>query len=260
MTEPAQKPPTAAEILAQGIPVGGGTLPDPIGVPANYSAVVRAQGPTTTGSGLGYDVEIPPRYFEGDDWAPASLPVEQRAMLQRQMAAAGVIPEGATYRLGVWDETSRQAYRQLLSFANGAGAPVEQALNQWATSKSTTTAPKTQPYLAPDYATLAQQVKGIVSQRLGGREPTQQELDVLVQRMRTDDRAAYDASVSNAQATADGATTVQDVDPSARFTEFFEQRYRPEIEHRKAVNDMTNLRATFLGNADAMTSLIRGAA
>lgn len=261
--EPGHEP-TVEEILASGIPLGGEMLPDPIGVPADFVAHAEYK------PGLGMPpikpggVELPPRYFEGDDASPAGMSDEDIARLQRMLVAAGVL-KGTTYLNGVWDEPSRQAYRSILTHANQSGLTAQQSLETWA-SAHTEQKPKVDPFLEPDYATLAQTVKQLVSERLGGREPTPAELDVLTSQLRGNYRAEYDAAVATttaasdaAAAGADPATVVQDIDPVARFSEFFEQRYQPEMERREAISDMTNLRESFLGNVGQMDSMIGGA-
>lgn len=76
---------------------------------------------------------VPPRYFDGDQWAPASLPPEQLAALQKAMVQAGLLKPGQA-QLGVWDQPSMSAYTELLAFANASGSDVATALKQWGTA------------------------------------------------------------------------------------------------------------------------------
>lgn len=132
---PTRKP-TAAEIAAAPPPPPGATTgPKPIGVPEGY-VVDRPEfvpllpgqmGPPTLASAA-----TPPRYFDGDEWGPASLSAEDRARLQRAMVDAGVITKGTKFRLGIWDDASRGAYADLLAFANGAGLDARSALAEYA--------------------------------------------------------------------------------------------------------------------------------
>src|SRR5688500_10350132 len=112
----------AMELLAQAAAQGNAPALQPIGVPADFVATRNrslSQHPLA-------GVQVPPRYFDGDDWAPASLPGPRIAELQRQMVAAGLIPRGTSYRNGYWDDVSRGAYRQLLAEANASGLSAQQ--------------------------------------------------------------------------------------------------------------------------------------
>lgn len=71
-----------------------------------------------------------PRYYDGAQWLPASLPPDQLAQLQRQMVAAGLLKSGQA-QLGVWDAASMNAYTQLLAYANASGLDAGTALSQW---------------------------------------------------------------------------------------------------------------------------------
>lgn len=130
----APRKPTAAEIAAAPPEAPGTTGPKPIGVPEGYT-VDRTT--TTTfergGPRLGaVTTTTAPRYFDGDEWQPASLAAEDRARLQRAMVDAGVISKGTKFRLGIWDDASRGAYADLLAFANGAGMDAKAALAEYA--------------------------------------------------------------------------------------------------------------------------------
>lgn len=71
------------------------------------------------------------QFFEGDDYLPASWPIEDRITLQRAMVKAGLFKKGTELRLGVWDDTTRQGYRQLLELANASRTDVGGALEQF---------------------------------------------------------------------------------------------------------------------------------
>lgn len=126
----------ASDKIGAGPPPGDAgttTGPSPIGVPEGYTV----ERTTTTnfergGPRLGaVTTRQTPRYFEGDDWLPATLSVEERAQLQRAMLAAGVYDANDAVRLGLWDATSRKAYRSVLELANGSGLSVGDALRAW---------------------------------------------------------------------------------------------------------------------------------
>lgn len=137
---PVQQPPQDP-----GAFTGGTVAPtNPIGVPGDYVAVrddpythrqrsmlPEGEGPRSLSSTRIRHTETPPRYVEGDDWAPASLSPEAIAQIQRQMIAVGLIPSDAKITLGFWDNTTREAYRDLLTYANASGLTWSQALKAY---------------------------------------------------------------------------------------------------------------------------------
>lgn len=110
----------------------------PIGVPADFTALVprdlsgmsatAAEGWASQGAGHGTMREVGPRYFDGDEWKPATLSPTSIAELQQQMAQAGLIGSGQTFGPGAWDDVSRNAYKDLLAFANARGISAEAAI------------------------------------------------------------------------------------------------------------------------------------
>lgn len=200
-----------------------GTL-SPIGVPE----MIRTPG----GDVLPFEANgVEPRYFEGDDWAPAAMSPEDRARLQRLMASAGIIPRGAEYREGLWDDTSRAAYRDVLTQANASGMTPQQVIAEWANS-STVNRAAANPYLAPDLASIQSDIKAVFRKRLG-RDLTDGELPALVSEALSLDRQAYD---TNSAITEAGGTQF---DPAARFEDYLSDQYKPEIQR---VEGMTELR------------------
>lgn len=83
----------------------------PLGVPADYFI----KEPNSFGT----PEKIRPAFMEGDDYKPARLSPEMIARIQRQLAGAGVLT--SKFRIGVWDDPSRRAYRKVLVFANQNG-------------------------------------------------------------------------------------------------------------------------------------------
>lgn len=85
--------------------------------------------------GVQYGTQItPPKYKVGAEMEPRSYSPEMIARLQQQMAAAGLIGPSTRYRLGVWDSTSTNAYKQLLTHANRGGMSREDALTELLTA------------------------------------------------------------------------------------------------------------------------------
>lgn len=256
----------AVAAFERSLTAGAESELQPIGVPAGYSAERPAPAPYARDM----TQQVPARYFDGDDWAPASLPGPRIAELQRQMVAAGLIPRGASYRNGVWDDVSRSAYRQLLGEANGSGLSAEQQV------KVRQNAPKAnQPeFQAPvrlkrDPAAIRSSVRALMADVIGpDRKPTDEELNELTGVLERIDSQAYDQSTAASQAQFDremaaengapvgAAPVVQDVDPDARFEELLRERYKPEIQMREGVTDLATGRENLLGNIFAIDQMI----
>lgn len=103
---------TAAEVIAEG-PKRAADEDEakPLGVPKDYT--------TRDTNSFGFTETIRPAFMEGDDYKPARLTPENIARLQRQLVGAGVLT--SKFRIGVWDDVSRKAYRKVLQFANQNG-------------------------------------------------------------------------------------------------------------------------------------------
>lgn len=69
----------------------------------------------------GPGVYIPPRYFEGDQYQPASMSPDQVASLQQSMATAGYYGNTPNYVPGVWRSSDAAAYKDVLLAANQSG-------------------------------------------------------------------------------------------------------------------------------------------
>lgn len=120
--------------------------PRPLGVPEDYTVPgqVPSQTPVSdTGnilSTLNRTAQpIAPRYFDGDQWRPASLPPNRIAELQQDLVEAGAL-EGR-FRIGVWDKASRDAYKAVLETANASGTTAPEALATWRAGTDTDTEP-----------------------------------------------------------------------------------------------------------------------
>lgn len=249
----AKKKTPLEEFLAQPIPVGGTAVQSvaPLGVP---EMVMGENGPEPF-QARGQNV----RFYDGDEWQPAGMSAPEIAELQRMMAAAGIIPRGATYRNGVWDDTSRLAYKSLLGYANGSGLSIAQSLQEWQRTAADEKV-KVDPYLKPSPAEISQTVKRAVRSKLG-REVTNTELLALVQEFSTLDEQAYGVnSAAQAAVAAGGTASVDTMDAEASFEEMLDTRYRPEIERREGILDLSKQREGVLGNVFALDRYIEGAA
>lgn len=107
-----------------------------IGVPDTYVAerTTKTYGERYVGPSGSNDVTVQrtPKFFKGAEWEFASRPPEERARVQRAMLQAGVFKPGEKFRLGAWDDTTRNAYKRLLAFANAGGYDNwAEALAEW---------------------------------------------------------------------------------------------------------------------------------
>ena len=176
-----------------------------------------------------------------DIWT--SLPLEYRVRLQDTMVAVGL-----TNRVmpGEFDDGTLAGLERLLSLSNRSGTNWRATLGRLEDMKDRGLLDPTgaqeqvydpQPYLAPDYATMAQQVKGVFRAELG-RDPDQGEMAELVAELQGWDRQAYEVEEGLRRSSFDAATTpgtqaaasAGGVDPLARFRERFESLYSEELD------------------------------
>lgn len=261
--KPAPPPVVDPEIRAfidelMGAGGSGATLP-PIGVPEGFAATspvdqalgaIDPFGLMTVGGGQ----PVPPRYFDGAEYEPSNLTPAQRADLQDRLVAAGLIPKGADYLKGNWDDVSVGAFHTLLSLSNRHGLTWQQQLTILESTaeenrREQFTAPA---YLRPDPAALASNTRGALKALLG-RDPTTDEIAGLSPILEGFFRQSHDADVAMARAEFDaepGTTLspVQDVDPIARFEEHLRTTYRPEIEMREGTADLSQSRENLMAN------------
>lgn len=122
-------------------PLGVGDLPpyvpagQEIGVPPGYTTQADISsysdifgGPST--------VSRRPIYMEGDELLPANYGPDRIADLQKALADVGLLPEGTHFRYKVWDDTTQQAFRSLLAYANQNGLHWTTALNKLQASEA----------------------------------------------------------------------------------------------------------------------------
>lgn len=131
--EEKQTAPSSADIMKQFdayMAAGGATASKPsfIGVPDDYATPGkrRVMGIADVAMPGAYDS---PRYVDGAQYEPNSMPGPKIADLQRELAAAGLLK--GKYRNGVWDDKSVKAYEELLSYANQSGVTWDEALRRY---------------------------------------------------------------------------------------------------------------------------------
>lgn len=242
--------------------------PPLIGVPEGFARPVQTQGPpqpappgppvqqddgtwrwgdgTVTDSPVwegGFpSATLPAIYRDGEQWQIASWSPERIAAFQAEMAKAGILNK---YRKGLADDATVKAFKDLLGYANRMATDFNGALRQL--QQIPLEDPEAlreelgEPFVAPDYATAAQEIKGWFRQNLG-RQPEDYELSLLADEMDKQYRGAYDYEREAAgtmaeyeqQAAGSGEPgeppAFREVNAADRFAEELERRYRPEIE------------------------------
>lgn len=118
-------------------PVGGSDDDDeknPIGVPDDYSVPRRQYGREEMGDirfrrqPQSWVTNVGPVYFDGDEYIPANWTSNQIWMMQQALANVGLL--SGTFTRNVWDDTTRNAYKQLLGLANAQGLDVDRTLQE----------------------------------------------------------------------------------------------------------------------------------
>ena len=273
----------------------------PIGVPFDFVASREVPREFRRDPHLGEsrtrDLAIEPQYFEGDELAPATSDPADIAHLQRRLVAAGLLEED-DYYVGFWDTQTSIAYKGVLGFANQNGFDATKAMNRLiATLPQSVKDARARaeqlkvfqepPYIKPDMATLAQNVKGYFRQEVG-RDPTATELAELTGAMSSLYRADFEAQVAAERAAftaandptlgapptpplsaltaglelanvrQPGGGTIQDVDPVARFREIFDRRFKPEVDRLKSLDEVRANVTNVYESLRTMSSLIGG--
>lgn len=109
---------------------------DPAGGPATAATKYRgvpegyvAPGYASDQSTLFDRPEVAPRYVYGDEFTPGiGNGPDAIAEMQQDLMAAGLIPKGTQFRIGVWDSVTSTAYGKALDFANQQGMEAGQAV------------------------------------------------------------------------------------------------------------------------------------
>jgi hypothetical protein len=118
-------------------------IPKPIGppVPAFPRDVIWAPSPEQAAAAWEFSYVPPqivgygrgtPFYVQGDEWIPGNWSPEQIADVQAALKAAGWL--SGSYRAGVWDTKSANAFENVLAAANASGLSWEEVLSMAAAS------------------------------------------------------------------------------------------------------------------------------
>lgn len=251
----------------------------PIGVPDDFVAqrtVIHGPGDIGMGGPGSFVRPVEPRYFEGDEFSPAGLDPAQITQIQQRLVDAGLM-EPDTYWAGFWDSQTAGAYKQALGMANQSGLDVDKALEELARTlpesikeqRAQAEAAKVfqePPFVEPDYATLAQDAKSYFRSRVG-RDPTEAEMAEWTGVMSNLYRQDFEAEVAEMRAQFEAAqdptktaepTTIQGVDPVARFRQMFDQRFGSEINRLESLDDVRANASNVFASLRTMSSLIGG--
>lgn len=248
--------------------IGGPSAQEVIG---DFSAVDPASegGP----GGIPYAAgQAPVVYYAGDEFNVLSAkPMEERVRLQEQMVALGLLSSPV---YGELDDRTLGGFRALLSMANRTGDTWENTLNRIATNPLMLDAAQNQsnepvfqptPYMAPDYATIAQRVKQMFREQLG-REPDQAEMAELSGELQGWSKQAWNAEVEVEEGafdmrsadTTQPAVQGQQVDPMSRFQELFDSKYKGEMQFVDDKQSAQVQRQAVEGGAATVSQMARG--
>lgn len=265
-------------------------LPQFIGVPPKFQPEVRRTTPSrfrNRGRGSMVDGQyqgIDPatnqqllgttRYVEGDQFSPQGLSPNTILKRQKELERAGLLKKGS-YVPGFWDQASSDALRDAMGYANRGGRSVDAVIRQLATTPQATQPkpPRERVVLPrPDAASIAQDVKSVMRNRLG-REPSAAEMRELAGKLSGVSEAAISAEeefrnrptaaelweeggMEAAQIQATTSAPFREIDPAARFLEFFDQKFGPEIRRNEAVSNVAAQHNNLFSSLVTMQSLV----
>lgn len=69
---------------------------------------------------------VTPQYFEGDEWVLANAGHDVIAQTQASLVSAGLLKAGS-FSPGYWDPTTKDAFKDLLAYANATGSTWQEA-------------------------------------------------------------------------------------------------------------------------------------
>lgn len=222
-----------SDLLGEGrtLPYGGTFSGEPFLQPDGSMTGPLALRPGATGH----------TYYEGNQYdILKGLNTEDLVRVQQQLAAVGLASKPL---YGELDDGTIGAFTKLLAMSNRSGTSWDATLTRLSTNPLITDeeggkqAFDVPTYLAPDVATLAQDVKAMFRQRLN-REPDQLEMAALTAELAGWHKGSFDAQVGvqrqdfeNRQTEGEqSGGTARQVDPVARFMEAFESRYANELD------------------------------
>lgn len=267
---------TIASIVAQTVTSSGDDAPVDLligGVDEGFAAERSLLSPKDSFEAAAFrragPTRVPATFRSSFLQTAAQWPTEKRSRLILAMQKAGILSEDLPTRY--WLPEMTTSLEAALTFANinGITDPFEAVgvFGGVITDAERRATPKFKPapYLAPDYDTLAQDVKSYVRQRLG-REPDGYEVEQLTAAWSGFDRMAYERDQELEQLqfeqasdpTSSGGGTVTGVAPGARFAELFEKKYRNELDFVDDKQDAQVSRAVVDGGVGTLSQMSGG--
>ena len=226
---------------------GGGSLPHLLGDLAEGTTALGPDGKAVSAT-----------YRKGDQDNPLGWTQERRGRLQRTLAEIGLLR--GSYNSRLWGPDSAQAYEAVLATANRLGVDADAALELLRADDSLRSDVvggelKVDPYLRPDPASVAKDVKRIFDGLLG-REVTTDELPGLVAEYTSLDRQSYDQSLDAGISPTGAEPVVDDIDPAARFEALINDRYKPELDMRRGSAEAAASRDNLLASIGSLDQLL----
>jgi hypothetical protein len=189
-----------------------------------------------------------PRYVQGHQYNPASLPVDDIIDFQENLVAAGLMERG-DYTVGVWDNESTKAYEQLLSEANASGDDEQVAMTRRIASTQANPKPDKTPKRQPLVVQLSNPddlravAKRVSSELYGGNLPDE-ELDRFVSSYQALE-AGYQQTGYNMDET--GGTLVKPPDPDVALEKQIREEHPNQVAATAFGARMSDIISTFTG-------------
>jgi hypothetical protein len=225
----------AKDQIAAGPPVGGAPKPRYIGLPADYVPTTAAGTPIT------------PLYYDGMENIPAALGAEEIWKKQQALVRAGLIGPKDKFRKGVWDTTTKAAYREEL--ANSTGSDDNSTLAMLANAPiQHERGVERKPLIKAPNPSDVRSVVAASARSIYGHKANDDVINKIV-------KAYHDASVQQQQAEmaaleAGGGTTIQDMPAMDTFVDASLEAANPEDAAGHRIGELGDLfMSAFRGEA-----------
>jgi len=194
--------------------------------------------------------------------SPAQIRDIQADLVNADLLGAQV---GRPFRPGFWNpDIDGEAMKDVMTLANIMGVgKAEDGWKQALTNYINNPLPKyqnTQPYIPPNYDSIAQDVKGLFRNRLG-RDPKEYEIGLLYDVYDAEARKAFKVTPELPDATPvtlemyatefEQEAVTEDIDPSARTMEVFDRITQKEQEAIQAGQDIQDSRLRIINSIAA---------
>lgn len=194
--------------------------------------------------------------------SPAQIRDIQADLVNADLLGAQV---GRPFRPGFWNpEVDGEAMKDVMTLANIMGVgKAEDGWKQALTNYINNPLPQyqnIQPYIPPNYDSIAQDVKGVFRSRLG-RDPKEYEIGLLYDVYDAEARKAFQGAPELPEATPvtlemyatefEPDVVMEDIDPGARTMETFDKITRKEQEAIQAGQDIQDSRLRIINSIAA---------